>query len=406
MALPDRVRLEDFPNSPYARELRDGVKLRFAPRLEEIYRHSHLQRVRVRVRLWISLIAAIALMDGFTRLSAVPAVLGTPRWAAALADASALALALIVWSRHYARLYLPLARLVMPLSTGAIAVLIAHRILEGQGEQLAIVTINILAVFFFTGLLFRAALITSLVIAAALLGTLLVGGAAPAMLLPSLFMLSMMLLLCIVGYRDIEQSHRRSFLETALIAELVARDELSGLASRPAFDEHLGRLWPQAQHAGRTLAVLMVDIDHFKAYNDTHGHQGGDAALRAVAQLLKAVARRPLDLAGRYGGDEFVAVLYDLPVERVREIAERLRQSVEKEVRSGTRPDAAAVTISIGAAVVIPGEGRSAQGAVQLADEALYEAKQGGRNRVVLKGMEEYRRLDTGSYRTTVTAPV
>jgi diguanylate cyclase (GGDEF)-like protein len=220
-------------------------------------------------------------------------------------------------------------------------------------------------------------------------------------LLPSLLIVLMMLLLCIVGYRDMEHAHRRSFLETGLIAELVARDELSGLASRPAFDEHLAHLWPEAQSAGRMLAVLMVDIDHFKAYNDTHGHLAGDAALRAVAHLLKGLARRPLDMAGRYGGDEFIAVLYDLPAERVREIAERLRQSVHEGAQSGDLPDIAPLSVSIGAAVIVPGAGRSPQGGVQLADEALYEAKQGGRDRVVLKGMEEYRRLETGSFRAS-----
>jgi diguanylate cyclase (GGDEF)-like protein len=321
------------------------------------------------------------------------------------ADATALLLAGVVWSRLYTRLYLPLARLLMPVSAGAIAVLVAHRMVEGDGAQLAILTINILAVFFFTGLLFRAALVTSLAILAAYVATLVAAGAAQTVLLPSLLVVLLMLLLCIVGYRDIEHAHRRNFLETALIGELVARDELSGLASRPAFDEHLSQLWPQAQRTGRTLAVLMVDVDHFKAYNDSHGHLAGDAALRAVAQMLKSVARRPLDLAGRYGGDEFIAVLYDLPAERVQEIAERLRQGIQEGANSGDLPDVAALTISVGAAVLVPGEGRSMHGAVQLADEALYEAKQAGRNRVILKGMEEYQRLETGSFRASGTAP-
>lgn len=406
MVLPERIKLEDFPLSPYARELRQGVaRLRFATRLEEVYRHTHLERTRVRVRLWISVIGAIALVDVIARATGLGSGLGTPRWAAVTADVSALLLALLVWSRQYTRLYLPLARMLMPVSAGAIAVLVAHRMLEGEGAQLAVLTINILAIFFFTGLLFRAALVTSMALLAAYIATLLAAGAGHTVLLPSLLVVLLMLLLCIVGYRDIEHAHRRSFLETALIGELVARDELSGLASRPAFDEHLAQLWPQGQRTGCTLAVLMVDVDHFKAYNDSHGHLAGDAALRAVAQMLKGIARRPLDLAGRYGGDEFIAVLYDLPPERVQEIAERLRQGVEEGAHSGDLPDVAALTVSIGAAVLVPGEGRSMQGAVQLADEALYEAKKAGRNRVILKGMAEYQKLETGSFRAAATAP-
>src|SRR6185312_10638814 len=155
---------------------------------------------------------------------------------------------------------------------------------------------------------------------------------------------------------------------------------------------------------GRTLAVLMVDIDQFKAYNDSHGHLAGDAALRAVAQGLKTLARRPLDMAGRYGGDEFIAVLYDLPAERVQELAERLRQGVQEGERNQNGPARAPITVSIGCAVIVPGQNRTPQGAVQLADEALYDAKQSGRNRVVLKGMDDYRRLETGSFRTSATA--
>lgn len=403
MALPDRIQLKDFPHSPYARELRKGLaRLGFAKRLEDVYRRTHLERMRVRVRLWISLIAAIAVVDIGMRLAGTNGgLMGGPLWAATLDDASALLLAGIAWNRQYIRSYLPLACLLMPASAGAMAVVVAHRMIEGDGTQLGILTLNLLAVFFFTGLLFRGALITSVVMLAAYIGTLVCAGAVHTVLLPSLVIILMTLLLCIAGYRDMEHAHRRSFLEAGLIGELVARDELSGLASRPAFDEHLAHLWPEAQSGQRTLAVLMVDIDHFKAYNDSHGHLAGDEALRAVAHLLKGLARRPLDMAGRYGGDEFIAVLYDLSTERVREIAERLRQSVQEGAQNGELPDIAPLSVSIGAAVIVPGVGRSPQGAVQLADEALYEAKQRGRNRVALKGMEEYQRLETGSFRAS-----
>jgi len=115
-----------------------------------------------------------------------------------------------------------------------------------------------------------------------------------------------------IVYRDVEQSYRRNFLQAALIGELVARDDLSGLMNRRAFDEHIVAVWHQAARDQRPVALLMIDIDHFKGYNDRRGHLAGDFALRSVAKVIQGFARRPLDLAARYGGEEFAVVLYDL----------------------------------------------------------------------------------------------
>jgi diguanylate cyclase (GGDEF)-like protein len=373
MALPERIRLEDFPHSPYARELAAGVsRLRFAQRLERIYRNVHLSRMRTRIRLWFTLMGVIALVDlGFrlgTRMGFDPAAR-----AGAVADFTALILAPLAWSRYYGRLYLPLARL--------------------------------LVIFFFTGLLYRAAMATSIMLFASFVVTCIMVGVPHQTLLPGIGVTLLTLLLCIVGYRDVEYFHRRTFLETALISELVSRDGLSGLTNRVAFDEHLKALWNRAQREQRPLAILMLDIDHFKAYNDTHGHQAGDSVLREVARQLNEVARRPLDLAGRYGGDEFIAVLYDLPQQNIADIAERLRQSVQRSVAATLATSDTRITVSIGAGVMIPGTDRSTHGGVQLADEALYEAKLSGRNRVVIKGMEEYGQLETGSFRAATVVP-
>jgi diguanylate cyclase (GGDEF)-like protein len=186
-----------------------------------------------------------------------------------------------------------------------------------------------------------------------------------------------------------------------MLADFGARDALSGLMNRRAFDEHLLRVWKQALRDGRSLAVLMIDIDHFKVFNDTFGHQAGDAMIRCVAQLLKGFARRPLDIAARYGGEEFALILYDLPQVNVADVAERARAAVEKAVDGGSEGNLSGnQTISIGVAMVMPMIDRTPDGAVQLADEALYEAKRTGRNRVVMRGVEDYSRLTTGSFRT------
>jgi len=198
----------------------------------------------------------------------------------------------------------------------------------------------------------------------------------------------------------VEQSHRRNFLEDALIGELVARDGLSGLMNRRAFDEHLLRVWQHALRDQRSIAVFMIDIDHFKRYNDTFGHQAGDVALRCVADVIQGFARRPLDIAARYGGEEFAMVLYDLAVPHIQNIADRLREAVQNLAlnREAGESAGATVTVSVGVGLVSPTIGRTPQGALQLADEALYEAKRAGRNRVVMKGMEVYKLLVTGAF--------
>ncbi|MDP8984083.1 MAG: GGDEF domain-containing protein [Pseudomonadota bacterium] len=121
---------------------------------------------------------------------------------------------------------------------------------------------------------------------------------------------------------------------------------------------------------------------------------------------MQGFTRRPLDIAARYGGEEFAAILYDLAPHHVMDIAQRLRESVQKlEVRPPDPDRAAAnVTVSVGVAIVTPAIGRTPEGAVQLADEALYEAKAAGRNRVVLKGVEAYQALDTGAFKTPLAS--
>jgi diguanylate cyclase (GGDEF)-like protein len=135
----------------------------------------------------------------------------------------------------------------------------------------------------------------------------------------------------------------------------------------------------------------MIDIDDFKNYNDSHGHQAGDAALRSVAQVLRDFARRPLDIAARYGGEEFSVVLYDMPRPHVQDVAERIRQAVQNAVPKFGEVAVSAVTVSIGVGMVEPTVGRTPQGALQFADEALYEAKRAGRNCVVINGGDDVR---------------
>jgi diguanylate cyclase (GGDEF)-like protein len=143
----------------------------------------------------------------------------------------------------------------------------------------------------------------------------------------------------------------------------------------------------------------LLDIDHFKPYNDRYGHQAGDDALKDVAGVIANGVHRPLDLAARYGGEEFALVLYGPTDEYISQLPENLRREI---LDLGTVHEAATHTkflsISIGVAVVHPDAGRSLAGAIQMADEALYQAKEEGRNRVVIK-LSGTTDIETGRFR-------
>ena len=127
----------------------------------------------------------------------------------------------------------------------------------------------------------------------------------------------------------------------------------------------------------------MVDIDFFKAYNDTYGHQAGDDCLKRVARLLKGYSRRAGDFAARYGGEEFAVVLTGAKAEVAQTIAEDIRQGVQAlQIPHESSPAGSVVTVSVGVATVVPGEGSAPRELLRLADEALYDAKRAGRNRV------------------------
>ena len=166
------------------------------------------------------------------------------------------------------------------------------------------------------------------------------------------------------------------------LSELASVDGLTGLANRREFDSALERAWRRALRTRTALALLMIDADNFKSYNDRFGHLKGDEALVMIARKITLCLHRPDDLGARYGGEEFAVVLPSTDVRRARIIAERIRTSIE-----GTRLNAgstaeAEITISVGLASMCPSAIGSRSDLLQAADSALYAAKRGGRNRV------------------------
>jgi diguanylate cyclase (GGDEF)-like protein len=383
---PELIEHASFPDSAYAQELRRGFPdLRFAPDLEAMFQAFHLQRARTRVRFFqlaLGLLAILAAVK-LTVLEGMSLAAVATGWLGLVIPAS-LALAAASWSRLYERLYLPAARVLIPLIATVAALGVADRRIAGHPDPFCFLTTFSMAVFFLGGQLFREALLANALMVGALAVALAhAGWPAPQVI----FYTTELVITSAVGafiYRGIERQQRTSFLEGHLLRERVARDGLTGLKNRGAFDDDYPRLWQQAMRDRRSLALLLIDVDHFKPYNDRYGHQAGDRALRLVAQVVQRCARRPLDIAARYGGEEFLVVLYDLGAEHVREIAEQLRESIQALGIQHDDSPATVVTASIGVSIVSPRPGSSHEGAVQLADEALYAAKRGGRNGVRL----------------------
>ncbi len=161
-------------------------------------------------------------------------------------------------------------------------------------------------------------------------------------------------------------------------------DGLTGIANRRQFDRTLSAEWRRAQRDGAEVSVVMIDIDHFKPYNDRHGHAVGDTALRAVAETLHGALRRPGDLAARYGGEEFALLITGAGEEDAMKLAHSLRAKVQAlGLEHGASSAAPVVTISMGVATAVARQGMSAEELLELADERLYQAKEEGRNRVV-----------------------
>jgi len=160
-------------------------------------------------------------------------------------------------------------------------------------------------------------------------------------------------------------------------------DALTSIPNRRQFDRDLIREWNRAMREQTPLSILMIDVDHFKIYNDTHGHQQGDVALQTVASAIETSLKRSTDIAARWGGEEFVVLLPHTPLEGALSVAETIRANVESAIITGvdgTSPHN--VTISIGVANMLPSTDNSIPKLIKLADEALYIAKDKGRNRV------------------------
>jgi diguanylate cyclase (GGDEF)-like protein len=171
--------------------------------------------------------------------------------------------------------------------------------------------------------------------------------------------------------------------QSDLLRKLVFLDGLSGVYNRRYFDQQLGIEWARSTRSSFPLSAIMIDVDHFKLFNDRYGHQSGDDCLRQIAVALKVCLKRPGDLVARYGGEEFACILPDTPFDDAMSLANDL----ERKVRALAIPHesssvAKVITVSVGVATRTVDSADDAAALVGLADSQLYNAKQSGRGRV------------------------
>jgi len=387
--------------SAAALQLRRGFPwLRFEGALEAEFRRIHRTQIlkQVRVNLWLALllVVAFAVMGHMLLPHGPDLVLDAVRVGIFL---PLIVLTLVIaHSPLQERVLAPMIAVFAP-AFGISVVLLELMASRFNITFFAAVVLAVIYTYFLVGLFFYAAVRSALLVMAAY-----IAGAVIFELpfVQAMYNTLVLLFANIIGATvcyTLEKANRTNFLEARLLTEMASRDGLTGINNRRAFDEHIDTIWQQAMREHVSVALLLVDIDYFKAYNDYYGHQAGDECLKHVARTLARCARRPLDFTARYGGEEFAIVLYNARRDYVEEVARRIESSMQTmALKHPASAISRQLTVSIGAACVVPSSERSHFGFIQLADEALYEAKGQGRNRTVILD-KEYATLSTGSFR-------
>jgi diguanylate cyclase (GGDEF)-like protein len=404
---PDETQKLIIDQSAAARQLQAGFPwLRFEQDLEREFRreqiHGRLPQVRSNLYLAVVLVLAFALLNTLVLGAGSHLMLYLIQFCVVLP-----AIGLMIAATHHGAAYKVYQRYA-PFLTAFIgfSVVMVEMHAERDGVQILFVGVVLTSIYtyYLVGLLFYEALRANAIIWCSYLAVGIVYALPEAgVLYNTLVLLIANIIGATVAY-TFEMETRTHFLEQRMLQETAARDGLTSLYNRRRFDEHLDTVWQLAQREGSTLALLMVDIDFFKRFNDRHGHQAGDECLKAVAAALARSARRPLDFTARYGGEEFALILYDPTRQYLQDIAARIHANVASlGMPHGDSSVSPAVTVSVGVAYVVPTLERSAAGFVQLADEALYEAKGEGRNRSVFSETA-YADLETGSFRGRAAA--
>jgi two-component system chemotaxis family response regulator WspR len=185
--------------------------------------------------------------------------------------------------------------------------------------------------------------------------------------------------------KDLAKANNELEKRNLELQRLSSVDGLTGIPNRRTFDDFIKNEWARARRnkADTEISLVMIDIDHFKTYNDSYGHQQGDDCLKQVAWELNKGIKRDCDLLARYGGEEFVAVLADTPLESAIQVAEQLRENILKlAIPHKSSTSGKVISVSLGIAKFVPNADNKLEQLIEAADKALYAAKEKGRNQV------------------------
>lgn len=374
-----------LPEGLLLRELsRRGIGLRFAPALEAAFQ-EFLSRFFIRQARAICL-AAVLLLLGMQAatvwVDSVPAELAKAQAVllfAVLTPALLIAAYVLRGERGAARLHGTV--LVMIAITTVVALLLPSLYAQyGQAYPFRFSEFLLVFVFLLSGLPFNRALQVGVVIVA-LEAARMLTMEHPGQSWMQFLVLGCFGLVAVAACYLQSRAIRRHFLTEQLYFGRSVQDSLTRLLNRRGWDEAAEKAWSQARRDHCEVGLAVIDIDHFKRYNDVHGHPAGDEVLREVAQCLRSsVARRPFDLVARLGGEEFCVLWYSTAGVSVDHLAERIRDSVEK--LGIDHPDGGPLTVSVGYTHLVPRNNVTVNDVYALADSALYAAKLSGRNAV------------------------
>lgn len=385
--IDNHSRLPAGPDQPYERQLEQGFAwLRFEPELEAEYRAAFAREQR-RPALIFGFVALViwggfagfdlVRLDVFNRgiASLDLLVLVSSRWTALLAIAAFYLSPL----RRHARLEPAAFAIYSVMALVAAMNAIIYKANGIPAAEMALVIV-VLAPFLPIGLTFYRALAASFVpvTVAAIAAAILLPGSNVHGLVGMIFVLALAIPVGAIGGYVREHGHRKQFLLTAMLARQAQFDPLTDLANRRLFQRHAQAVIAHAARHGETLVLAMLDIDHFKRFNDRCGHAAGDQALQRVAEAIGSAARRPMDMATRLGGEEFALLLHGIDLDHAIPILEALRLQISTlPVPAGSPP----LTISIGASSPVGPE--SLADIYERADRLLYAAKSSGRDRLI-----------------------
>lgn len=207
-----------------------------------------------------------------------------------------------------------------------------------------------------------------------------------------LVMVFMLLVYGVTLYKSatfLGSSFERLFDLSSQLKGQATRDGLTGISNRFRFDEFLSHEWRSAVRNKQSISLLMLDIDAFKAYNDTYGHLAGDTCIRTVAKVVEKSVLRSTDFVARYGGEEFAVILPGSDIKGAEAVAERIRHHVEVlHIPNENSSVGEYVTVSVGAASLVPNEDDKLEDFIEVADQNLYKCKQAGRNRISVVQIE------------------